>query len=153
MDYVEYIRKKIGNDAIFLPASGCAIIQNNKILLQKRTDNKKWGLHGGYMNLGETSLETLNRELKEELNIIPLNPELINVYSGEDLHVFYPNNDEVYSVVTLYLVEEFEGSLKPFEKEVEEVEWFEFDNLPDDINECDIKMIGDVILFYKNTKK
>ena len=147
MGYIESIRKKIGNDAILLPASGCAIIKNNRILLQKRADNKKWGLHGGYLELGETCLEALNRELKEELNIVPVNPKLFDVYSGEDLHVFYRNKDEVYSVVTLYIVKEYKGELKADNDEVIEIKWFEFDKLPDNINECDIKMINDIILY------
>ena len=145
MGYIENIRKKIGHDALLLPASGCVIIQNKKILLQRRSDNKKWGLHGGYMELGETFIDTLNRELKEEINIIPINPKLVNIYSGEELHVFYPNNDEVYSVVALYLVTEFNGTLKPNNEEVDELKWFDIHMLPDDINECDIKMINEVI--------
>ena len=153
MGYVEDIRKKVGHDAVFLPAAGCAIIKDNKILLQRRSDNLKWGLHGGYMNLGETCLEALNREIKEELNIIPINPELIDVYSGEDFHVFYPNNDEVYSVVILYIIRDYQGKLKAFKKEVTELDWFEFDKLPKDINKCDIKMINDAISYYNKNSK
>lgn len=149
MEYVSNIRKKVGNDAIFLPAVGCGIIQNKKILLQKRADNKKWGIHGGYMNLGENFIETLERETKEELNVKPINPRFVNIYSGEDMHYIYPNNDEVYAILVLYLVEEFEGELKPNCKELIELKWFDIEELPENINECDVKIINDVISLYK----
>ena len=148
MSYIENIRKKVGHDAIFLPGSGCVIVNNNKILLQKRADNNTWALHGGYLELGETCLEALNREVKEEINVIPIDPEFFKVYSGEDFHVFYPNKDEVYSVITLYIVKEYLGDLKPDNNEVLELKWFDFNNLPENINKCDLIMINDVISYY-----
>lgn len=60
---------------------------NNKILIQQRSATKKkfpnmWSNTGGACIAGETSLQTVNRELKEELNIVPNidNLELIATY-------------------------------------------------------------------------
>ena len=86
MGYISNIRKKVGNDAIFMPAAGCCIIKDGKILLQKRSDNNKWAIHGGCLELGENFLEALKREVKEELNVKLINPEFIQIYSGEDMH-------------------------------------------------------------------
>ena len=52
-------------------------------------------------------------------------------------------------MVVLYIVRDYKGKLKPFKDEVVELKWFDFDKLPTDINECDIKMINDAILYYK----
>ena len=147
MGYISNLRKKIGHDPIFMPAAACILIKDNKILLQHRTDNGTWAIHGGGLELGETFEEGLTRELKEELNIKPINPKFFNVYSGEDLHVLYPNQDEVYVVVAIYIVEDYVGEINVDLKEVSEVKWFEFDNLPDNINRPDIKPINDVIKY------
>lgn len=150
LGYISDIRKKVGHDAIFMPVAACGIIKDDKILLQKRTDNGKWAIHGGSLELGETFLEALERELKEELNIMPINPEMVNVYSGNDLHFVYPNNDEVFIISTVYLVKEYEGELKPDYDEVSQIRWFGFDKLPDNIHEPDIKPINDIIFYYEN---
>ena len=89
-------------------------------------------------------------------NTMPDNESIVPntvIYSGEDFHVFYPNKDEVYSVVVLYIIRDYKGKLKPFKDEVVELKWFDFDKLPKDINEKDIKMISDAISYYNKTSK
>ena len=149
MGYISKIREKVGHDPVFMPCVGCVIVKDNQILLQKRTDNGKWATHGGSMELGETFLDCLNRELKEELNIKVINPKVINIYTGEDMHYTYPNGDEVYMICTVYLVEEFTGNMKVDNKEVSEVKWFDIDKLPRSIYDPDQKVLEDVIRILK----
>lgn len=149
MGYISKIREKVGHDPVFMPCVGCVIVKDNQILLQKRTDNGKWATHGGSMELGETFLDCLNRELKEELNIKVINPKVINIYTGEDMHYTYPNGDEVYMICTVYLVEEFTGNMKVDNKEVSEVKWFDIDKLPRSIHDPDQKVLEDVIRILK----
>ena len=151
MGYISDIRKKVGHDAIFMPSAGCGIIKNGKILLQKRVDNGKWATHGGSLELGETFLDAVKREIKEELNIEIINPELVNIYSGDKMHFVYPNNDEVFIIAAIYLVKEYEGELKPDYEEVSEVKWFDIDNLPNNLHQPDIQAIRDIITFYKES--
>ena len=149
MNYISEIRKKVGHDPVFMPAVGCVIIKNGKILLQKRTDNGAWAEHGGALDLGETYLDALNRELKEEINVTPINPIQVNTYSGEEMHFFYPNQDEVYVVSVVYLVENYEGELKADLEEVSELQWFDIDNMPSNIHKPDVHSIKDAIELYK----
>ena len=150
MGYIQDIRKKVGKGPIFMPATGCGIIKDNKILLQKRTDNNKWAIHGGSLELGETFEEGIKREVKEELGIKILNPTVVGAYSGEEMHYFYPNGDEVYIVSLVYLVTEYEGEIRVDEVEVSEVKWFNINHLPDNIHGPDINSIKDIINYYKN---
>lgn len=149
MGYISDIRKKVGHDPVFMPSAGCVIIKDGKILLQKRTDNGKWAMHGGCLELGETFLEAMERELKEELNIKPINPQFISVYSGNQMHLIYPNQDEVYGVCATYLAQEYEGELKFDPVEVADLQWFEIDNLPENLHTVDQKPIKDAIIMYK----
>ena len=152
MGYISNIRKKVGHEAVFMPAAACGIVKNDKILLQKRADTGKWAIHGGSLELGEKFIEALEREVEEELGIKPINPEMVGVYSGKDLHFIYPNGDEVFIVSTIYSVKEYEGELKIDHGEVSEVKWFDFDNLPDNIHEPDIEPIKDIISYNKKDK-
>ena len=144
MGYISNIRKKVGHDPIFMPAAGCVIVKDNKMLLQRRVDNGKWAVHGGCLELGEDFIEGLKREIKEELNIDLINPEFVNIYSGEDLHFTYPNDDEVYAITAIYIVREYKGKFKIDNKEVSELKWFDIKELPKNIHEPDIKPIMDI---------
>ena len=90
--YVKTMREKIGHNPMFMPTAGLIICKDNKVLLQKRADCEEWAMHGGGMEPGEMLLETLKREINEELNIEPINPELFGIFSGgENLYHEYPN--------------------------------------------------------------
>ena len=100
MDNEKYIRSLVGHIPMHRPVAVLVIYKDNKVLLQKRSDNGMWALHGGGMELGETYLETLRREIKEELNIEPINPELMGIFSGEKMyHKYEKSQDEVYSPI------------------------------------------------------
>lgn len=151
MGYIAKIREKVGHDPVFMPAAACLILNDNKLLLQLRADNKKWGIHGGCMEFGETPEQTLLREVQEELNITPTSYKIIGVYAGAENHVFYPNGDEVYVVVTLFLVDGYEGEIKPDQDEVLAVKWLSVDETvnKDEINPPDYHILLDTIKFVK----
>ena len=48
--------------------SACIIKHNNKVLLHKSADKDHYCLIGGRVELGESSENTINREIKEELD-------------------------------------------------------------------------------------
>lgn len=152
VNYIKDIRKKVGHDAIFMPCVGAVIYENGKILLQKREDDGKWATHGGSMELGETQLQTLERELKEEINIKPINPELMGIYTGKNFYCEYPNEDKIYDVLCVFLVQEYEGNLQKDEEEVTELKWFDLENLPKEINSSDGLIIKDLKYFLQNKK-
>ena len=102
MNYIQSIRKKVGKDKIILNFTCGILSQSGKILLQKRADKGTWGLPGGAIELGESSVEALVREFYEETGITVRVHKLLNVYTKYSDS--YPNGDEAQVITILYLV-------------------------------------------------
>lgn len=149
-DYIKDIRKKIGHAPIFCPGSGAIIYKQGKVLLQKRQDNGKWSIHGGAVELGETYLQALDRELKEEINVKPINPKLVGIYTGKNFYFEYPNGDKIYDSLCVFLVEEYEGDLQKDNREVADLQWFDLENLPEQLDNEDGLILQDFKKFLQN---
>ena len=64
--YLHSIRKQVGKQCILLPGVRALILNDrNEVLLQHRTDLDCWGLPAGSVELDETALEALKREVLE----------------------------------------------------------------------------------------
>ena len=101
MDYISYIRSKVGHDKVILTFAG-GILADDKgcVLLQLRGDKKIWAIPGGAMELGESTLDTAKREFFEETGIEVEATRFFNVYSN--FEEVYPNGDAVQTVVFIY---------------------------------------------------
>lgn len=93
------------------------------------------------MEPGETLTEVAIRELYEETGLIASKLELFDVFSGEELYYKYPNGDEVFNVVSAYLCSEFEGMLAEDGVEVQQLRFFDFDEIPSELSPPDIPVI------------
>ena len=129
MGYISELRKFVGHKPLMVTAAMCIIYNEaeNKILLEKRTDNGMWCVPGGAIELGETLEEALRREVKEETFLDIFNPRLFDVRAN--VHMVYPNQDEVYYTDVVYLITKYEGELKP-DAESKELRWVPLDELP-----------------------
>lgn len=143
MSYISELRKLVGHQPLMTTASMCILYDPAKgILLEKRSDNGDWCVPGGGLELGEDQEDGLRREVKEETNLDIANPELFTVRAN--VHMVYPNQDEVYYTDIVFLVTEYSGKLKP-DKESVELRWFNLDELPENIMPTQI----DYILEFK----
>lgn len=131
MGYIQDIRKFIGHRAILGCAAGAIILDSfGRVLLQRRSDNGLWDNPGGSMELGEEIEDTLKREVYEETGLRISNPYFFKIYSGESLHIIYPNQDEVYYLTVVYIVREYHGVLKSLDGESIELKFYSWDELP-----------------------
>jgi ADP-ribose pyrophosphatase YjhB (NUDIX family) len=135
MDYVKYIRDKVGHDAINLTGVNVLLInKNNKVLLQKRGDFPyKWGLIGGITELGESLEESAIREAKEETGLEIKNLELLGTTSGEKCYLNLPNGDKVYFITIGYFTKSYGGVLKIDDLETKDLKFFGYEELPHNI--------------------
>ncbi len=151
MSYITNLRKKIGKDIIIMPCATVILInEKNQVLLQKRVDNNKWGLNGGSIEIDENTLEAAKRELFEETSLIADSLELFDVYSGPKFHFKYPNGDEVNTIDIVYVCKKYHGKMKPQKEEVQELVFFDEEDLP-----LDMMNNNDVIIhdYYKKQKE
>ena len=151
-NYILELRKIVGQRPLIQCGASVIINDNNKILLQLRTDNKKWGLPGGSIELGEKVDETALREIKEETGLsIGLNDlKLFGVFSGERQHYIYPHGDEVYNVVTVFTTNIYSGRLCKDNSESTSLQFFEINKLPSEINPPDIEVVEKYIEYINN---
>lgn len=130
MDYISWIRSKVGHDTIILNFSG-ACITNDKgeILLQKRSDKEElWGFPGGAMELYESIEEALLREVKEETGLEVGIEKFIGIYSKYFFK--YPNGDSSQSICYFFKCNIVGGDLSIDNKETFDLQFFNRDNIP-----------------------
>ncbi|MEH7225247.1 NUDIX hydrolase [Bacillus sp. JJ1566] len=135
-DYTREIRNLIGNRPFILVGS-TVIVKNKegKILLQHRSDTYEWGLPGGAMEPGENLEETAKRELFEETGLVAEIYEHIDTLSGKELYFKYPNGDEVYNVIALFIASEISGDLKANDGESIDLKFFSKEEIPNNLDE------------------
>jgi 8-oxo-dGTP pyrophosphatase MutT (NUDIX family) len=145
MNYIQEIRSKIGHNPIVLVGATILILdKDNRLLMQKRNDNRQWGIPGGYTEPNEKIEETIRRETLEETGIKLGNIKLVNVYSGPELFYKYPNGDQVYNVSIVYITNEYKQIEKEIDDEGYEIRFFPISELPSDISPPIIPIISDL---------
>ncbi|CAM4187630.1 NUDIX hydrolase [Paenibacillus macerans] len=141
MGYIMDLRKIVGTRPLIMVGACVVVINGDFILLERRTDNGMWGLPGGSLEPGESLEQVARRELFEETGLEAVQLVLMDVFSGHELYYKYPHGDEVYNVVTAYLCKTYRGTIRKEDAEVEELRFFEANQLPDNINPPDRPII------------
>lgn len=133
-DYIMDLRKAVGHRPLL--QSGASVLLEDaegRLLLQRRADNHQWGYHGGSVELDEVVEEAARRELFEETGLTAHSLTLFGVFSGPEMHYVYPNGDEVSNIDHVYRCTDWSGEPRPQPGEVEELRFFAWDELPEDI--------------------
>lgn len=136
MGYIEDLRRVIGHRRVILNGC-CAVLVNEQgaLLMQQRNElARRWGLPGGLMELGESTRETVVREVAEEsgLRLDPAQLILLNVYSGEGTSVA-ENGDQFDIVNTAYYAEHVRGTPHVNDGESLQYRWVPFSQLPENV--------------------
>ena len=136
MGYISTLRKYVGHEPILTAGVGLFVFNDeDKVLMQLRTDFNSWGFPGGAMELGESFEEVAIRELEEETNLKVDELKLIRVLSGKDTYREYPNGDKLYDITAIFVIKKYHNDLKINDDESKKLEWFKIDNLPENMTE------------------
>lgn len=130
-----------------------------RVFLAQRSKNSRdeqgnWDFGGGGLKHGQSIIDNLHRELKEEYNFTPKNTEFIGY-----MDVFRKNNDDN---LTHWLAMPFAVLVDPAELKINETEmvddygWFTLDKLPSPMHSSAptfLKMYGDKLreIIERNT--
>jgi 8-oxo-dGTP pyrophosphatase MutT (NUDIX family) len=133
-EYILNLRKKIGHDMLFVPATSAVVINEaGEILLQRRKDNGRWALPGGIMEPGEQPAESAARETWEETGITIEPLRVSGVYGGPDMIVNYANGDVSRYISICFVCRPISGTPYANDGEATEVAYFATDALPKNI--------------------
>lgn len=142
MSYVQELRAVVGHRAVLLPCTGVIITdENDRLLLQQRTDDESWGILGGAIEPGETPEESVRREAHEEAGIDLGRLQLFDVFGGPDFFIMYPNGDQAHLVCIVYLCHEFRGDLKCDPTETLALQTFDREEIPSHMGRANRAMI------------
>ncbi len=110
-------------------AVGAIILNKNRILLAKRNLSPYkgyWDIPGGFLEINETPIQTLKRELKEELDLDNIKVKKLFNHFYPD---FYGKGKEEPTLNFFYICATNEKEFKQSE-EIAEVGWFDLNQLP-----------------------
>lgn len=129
--YTTTLFQLIGHFPLVAPVTSVVVLdKSTRILLEKREDDGKWAIPGGFIAAGESARYCAARELHEETGLMvdQRDLHLFDEFSGKP-HV-YPHGDVIWSVKLIYVVKRFWGEPKP-NFESTELAWFNLNDIPD----------------------
>jgi ADP-ribose pyrophosphatase YjhB (NUDIX family) len=130
-----------------LRAGVAAIIRNGEeqILLQRRSDNRLWGLPGGAVEIGESVRQAIAREVEEETGLLVEVERLVGVYSDPAIQIVrYPDGNVVHYVSIFFACRIQGGSLRTC-AETLELGFFDPRALPEHLVPMHRVRIGDAL--------
>lgn len=151
MEYWKQLRQKVGHDKVILPCAGAAVLDdNNRVLLQKRTDKNCWSFPGGVMDLDESISKTAVREVKEETGLDVTVQDMIGIYSRYSDE--YQNGDKSQPVLAFFKCSIVGGKLHCDGEETLELKYFDLNDKPELLNKQHEDMYNDLKEYLKYHK-
>lgn len=130
--YLGRLRAVVGDRLLLVPGARIVIERDDgRILMQKRADFGVWGLPGGNAEDGDSVLETIVRETREETGLDVVAPRPFGHGSEPKYERFaYPNGDRLHAHVLMFYTTEFSGELGG-DDETLALDWFAPTALPE----------------------
>ena len=128
MDYIHELRKEIGSRKIILNCAGALIIRNEKILFQRRSDNGKWGLIGGLLEMNETYEEAALREIREETGLEVQLDSFLGIFHNHNM--VWSNGDTAHVISAMFTASIVSGEPR-IDEESLELRFFGEEEIPE----------------------
>jgi len=133
--YLYPIRQKVGTDLLLLPGASCLFVDSDgRVLLERRSDFKVWGVPAGSPEPGEDIATSIKREMLEETGVAV---ERVIPYGfssdPKTKTIIYPNGHRCQYFVMLFYADWPVGSEPITSEESLELGWFRPETLPQDV--------------------
>jgi len=145
-DYIIAIRRVYGQGRLLLPGVSAVVLRGDlepgrvHLLLARRSDTGLWSLPAGIVEPSEQPAAAILRELLEETRITAEVERLALLRTDPD--VVYPNGDRCKFVVMCFRCRYVSGQAQVGDEESTEVAWFAIDELPDELNDIQLRRIS-----------
>ena len=130
--YLGRIRKLVGKEKLIVVATR-AVIRDpaGRVLFVRRSDNSRWVMPSGALELDETLDAGMRREVKEEtgLDVIAATP--MAIYTYPDSVTAY--GDPYYQLSVQFLVDQWAGTLLCETDETTQAQFFPIDAPPENV--------------------
>jgi len=130
--YVGQLRKLVGNRKIIVP-SASAVIQDKQghFLFIQRRDNSRWAFPAGTIELGESILDCLKREVKEETGLDVTSATPFALYTAPKFDYINAFEQEYQLFSTAFRIDQWAGDLSQTTDETMNARFFPPDQIPD----------------------
>lgn len=131
------------------PAAAVALIDDDKLLMLKRKDNKKWTLPGGTLDFGESLTECAVREVMEETGLDISIKDVVGTYTDGDIRIEY-SDGEVRQEFTIVYLGEIAGGSVVLDDESSEYKWIKLEEVQNlEMAESQKRRISDLKSYLK----
>ena len=127
-DFIVRLRTKVGHDLLWLPGATAVVLDGDKVLLVRRSDNGEWTPVTGIVDPGEHPELTAAREVLEETGVSCAVDALVWVnVTQPTVHV---NGDRAQYLDHTFRCRDVGGTARVADDESSDVGWFPVDDLP-----------------------
>lgn len=129
-DFIRDLRASVGHALLWLPGVSAVVFDDEgRVLLNRRTDTRRWSLIGGIPEPGEQPADCAVREVEEETGV---HCEVERLIVVQALHpVAYDNGDVCQYMDIAFRCRAVSGEARVNDDESLDVGWFAVDALPD----------------------
>ncbi|MER6347212.1 NUDIX hydrolase [Streptomyces sp. NPDC001595] len=129
-DFIRALRASAGHQLLWLPGITAIVFDDDgRVLLNRRTDTRKWSVLGGIAEPGEQPAACAVREVHEETGVHCVAERVVLVQALEP--VTYENGDVCQYMDITLRCRAVGGEARVNDDESLEVGWFEVDALPE----------------------
>jgi 8-oxo-dGTP pyrophosphatase MutT (NUDIX family) len=130
--YLGKVRASAGDaqTLLFVGARGLVFDDAGRLLLIQRSDNHRWALPAGAMELGESITDCAVREVWEETGLKATALTPFSLYTGPE-HTYTNEWGHTYQhIVTTFRIDSWEGELQRVTDETVDARFHELSELP-----------------------